>query len=140
LGRRAAVAADLRYSLNSESHESSTMTMEVAPGVMMESTSELNWKDAWVASAGGEYFVTERVPVRAGYALQRSATPEETATSYYRPPGLGHSVHLGTGLRLANLDLAGYYSFASTDIESGPSAGHYSLNQLALSVGGSYHF
>jgi long-subunit fatty acid transport protein len=140
LDGRLLVAADGRYMLYSLSHEELTTTLFLA-GVETSTTQPLHWKDSFSVMTGAEYAVVPLVPVRIGFLVTPSATPEETANPFSPIPGTTFSVGAGAGLRPAHydIDFAVLYSITSTDIDSGPTAGSYDTRAYLLSLSVSYH-
>jgi long-chain fatty acid transport protein len=139
------VAADIKYHLYSDSNQTSdvTITTPSGPGT---TTQRLDWKNTLGLGVGLEYKVTPMVPVRGGYSLSQSATPESTANPFTPPPGAIHGIHLGIGVRLPAIDLdaGGIYAFASRTIDASPSnamvlPGEYKMTTLLFSLSATYH-
>jgi hypothetical protein len=96
------------------------------------------------------------VPVRAGVAVTRSATPYAKPDPFFPPPGWITSLATGTGLRLEHwqFDLGVAYSFDSANVTSpvqdppqlgGIAAaprysGVYSFRDVLVSVAGTFMF
>ncbi|TSK03901.1 MAG: aromatic hydrocarbon degradation protein [Geobacter sp.] len=66
-----------------------------------------NWRDVWSYKFGGEYRVTPRFALRAGYSFDNSPVPGATVDPLL-PDADRHSFSIGTGIgnALATLDLA----------------------------------
>ena len=139
------VAADIKYHLYADSNQTSdtTVTTPMGPGTI---TQRLDWKNTLSIGLGVEYKVAPMVPLRAGYSLSQSATPESTANPFTPPPGAIHGIHLGVGLKLPliDLDAGAMYGFANKTIDPSPSnmmvlAGDYKLQTLIFSLSATYH-
>lgn len=139
LDGRLMLAADGRYMLYSLSHQEVTTTLSFA-GVEMSSTQPLHWKDSFSVMTGAEYTIVPLVPVRAGFLLTPSATPEETANPFSPVPGTTYSASAGAGLRPEHVDIdfAVLYSINHTSVATGPTAGSYRNRALLLSLSVSY--
>jgi long-chain fatty acid transport protein len=136
------VALDLKYLMYSNSHEELSTTTTDPTGAKATQTIPLDWKDVYGVALGVEYHVVPTVPLRAGYNLGTSGTPDETANIFSAPPGLVHSGTVGVGLQLEKLelDLGGAYSFASKEVTTstqGP-PGRYAISAMFLSLGATY--
>jgi long-chain fatty acid transport protein len=136
------LAFDVRYLLHSEANEKSVI--EVPPGPPLEQ--DLDWEDSINVGIGAEYNVTPMVPVRAGYGLTTSATPEDKAGPFFVPPGTLHSVHLGAGLNFEKLDfdVGAYHSWGAKDVDASttpgaPTPGRYSLKNYVIAASLTYH-
>jgi long-chain fatty acid transport protein len=113
------LAADFRYLAYSSS--SKEMVIKVStPAGPQENVQNLGWKDVYAGYFGAEYWVHPRLAVRTGYSFTTSATPRERPNALYTIPGLFHDLHAGVGTRWNqwSFDLAGMYSWASTEISS----------------------
>src|SRR5450432_2667370 len=111
------VASDLRYLLYSESNKE--LVFHSSQGDQVQT---LNWINTFALGGGLEYFVSDMIPVRAGYVLTQSATPKDHAGFFFVPPGFTHSIHAGFGVKLTNLDfdVGGYYAFGVSDVGNTP--------------------
>lgn len=144
LPRQLLITTDVRYSLLDEAVNDLTMAIELTaiPNAQMESTIPLQWKDSLSWMTGVEYRVEHWLPLRAGYGLTTSATPEDHAAALVPSPGLIHSFHLGAGLQLdeLELDLGGAYGMGSADVTrtvNGPE-GTYSTNYFLIALSATY--
>jgi long-subunit fatty acid transport protein len=139
------VAADIKYLLYADSNQTSDITVTTPMG-SQTSTQRLDWKNTLAVGLGVEYKVAPTVPLRVGYSLSQSATPESTANPFTPPPGAIHGIHLGFGLKLPliDLDAGGLYAFANRTIDMSPSnimvlPGEYKLTTLIFSLSATYH-
>jgi len=139
------VAADIQYHLYAASNQTQDITI-TTPGGPVTTTQRLDWKNTLAFGLGVEYAVAPIVPVRLGYSLSQSATPESTANPFSPTPGVIHGIHLGFGIKLPliDLDAGGMYSFVSKTIDPSPSTmmvlpGDYKMRTLLFSVSATYH-
>jgi long-chain fatty acid transport protein len=139
------VAADIKYLMYADANQTSDVTITTPMGTQT-TTQRLDWKNTLGFGLGVEYKVSPMVPVRVGYSLGQSATPESTANPFTPPPGAIQGIHLGFGLKLPMIDLdaGGMYAFASRTIDPSPSnmmvlPGEYKLTTLMFSVSATYH-
>ncbi len=80
---------------------------------------------------------------RAGYVYTSQVTPADRATATLTPPGVAHSVTLGTSKVLTSsmeLNAAGEYTTVSGAGSAPAKTGDYSATALALHTGVSYRF
>ena len=136
------VALDLKYLMYSDSNEELVTTTTDPTGAQQTTTQPFDWKDVYGLALGVEYHVAPAVPLRAGYHLTTSATPDERANIFVTPPGVAHAGSLGVGLELENLelDLGGSYLFLSKEVTTstqGP-PGRYAISIMLLSVAATY--
>jgi long-chain fatty acid transport protein len=66
-----------------------------------------NWEDAWSYKFGGQYALTDRVDLRAGYSFDQTPVPDATVDPLL-PDADRHSFAFGTGIHnsFVGLDLA----------------------------------
>lgn len=71
------------------------------------SSTDSNWDNTWILALGGEYLITEKIALRAGYSFQQNAVPEETFNPNVPDSDL-HTIGLGLGFMLDRftIDLA----------------------------------
>jgi long-subunit fatty acid transport protein len=140
------VALDLTLRLFQQANRAlvfSSVPQGVPNAPAMEQEVELDWRNSVAAHLGFEYLVTPMVPIRIGYQLTNSATPERAAAVLLPPPGLIHVITAGAGLRFDSFDadLAGGFVIAGKDIDepsvNGP-AGHLSAKAFLVAVSGTY--
>jgi hypothetical protein len=93
------IAADLKYQLYADSNQTLDTTVNTPAGPSTTSQ-PLNWKNTLGIGLGVECTLIQLVPIRIGYSLSQSATPESTANPFTPPPGAIHGAHFGVGLRL----------------------------------------
>ena len=145
LDKRLLVAADVKYLLYSATNKSADITTMTPVGAAT-APQPLDWKNVFAFGLGAEYWTLPTFAVRAGYSITQSATPESTASPFTPPPGVLQSVHAGVGMRLeaVDLDLGGFYMFASTHIAADPNhptvmPGDYKLSTLLAALSATYH-
>lgn len=141
------VAFDVRYQMYSDSNRTTVVKTSLST-----TTQVLDWKDAWSAGGGVEYFVLEDVALRGGYVLTTSATPGDRPAPFYPTPGLLHSLNAGVGVRLGpvDVDASAFYAWAGYDARSvlpqpdqpgsGPYTGHYGMKVYSASVSSTVRF
>ncbi len=127
-------------------------TTPVATGVALKTV----WRDQHAVRVGGEYLALG-MPIRAGYIWTSQVTNEDYARASFPPPGMGHTLTLGTGQSFTvmekplQLDAAGEYTMISGDgkgaAAGNPAAtadtgreGKYAANAFALHLGVTYAF
>jgi long-chain fatty acid transport protein len=141
------VALDLKYLTYSDSNKQLSSTIKGTPMGDLPSTAPLNWEDVFAGHLGVEYYVTSYLPLRLGYSLSRSATPDKTASFMTTSPGLLHSVHGGLGLVFEkwSVDVGSFYVFSTdgqvteaTATNSG--VGEYGTTGLMFALSGTYSF
>ena len=139
------VAADLKYHLYADSHESVDTTVNGAMGPTT-STRRLDWRDSLGLGLGAEVMLISILAIRAGYSYTQSATPESTAGPFWTPPGDIHGVHFGLGvhLKLVEVGVGGMYALSNKTLAANPAAptvipGEYELETLLLGLSGTLH-
>lgn len=95
-------------------------------GVLI-STTDLDWGDTWIFALGGEYLLTEKLALRAGYCFVENAVPEKAFTPAV-PDSDMHAITLGLGYTLdrVTIDLAygiGFYEERDIDNNIGANVG-----------------
>jgi long-subunit fatty acid transport protein len=145
LNQRLHVAADVKYLLFAASNKSADITT-MTPAGAATAPQALDWKNVLGFGLGAEYWTMPMFALRGGYSITQSATPESTAGPFTPPPGMLQSVHAGVGLRLAavDLDLGGFYSFASHHIAADPNhpavvPGDYKASIMLAALSATYH-
>lgn len=74
-----AAFADLPMTMTGGSNANINILMNANPAVgTFAAAWPLNWKDAWVVRAGGEYAATPKLTLRAGAILGTNPVPENT--------------------------------------------------------------
>lgn len=139
---RLLLAANFKYLFYKGSNDEVDTVMTVPMVGEQKTTQELGWKNVPGFALGAEYMATEMVPVRLGYSLSRSATPEEKANPFAPGPGWIHGLHAGTGARLdsVDLDLGGQYLLQRADIEPETALpGEYNFDAVVVSLSATYH-
>jgi len=135
------LAVESRYLMHAEANE-----QIVTETPMGETVQALEWEDSISFGLGVEYFALPILPLRAGYLVTMSATPEERPAPFFPAPGPLQSVHLGAGVRLPSidLDLGGFYSWGGKDVANPADApavppGEYTMQVAAISASVTYH-
>lgn len=95
-------------------------------GALLGST-ELDWDNTWIFALGGEYLLTDKLALRAGYSYQQNAVPEKTFNPSL-PDSDMHVICIGLGYTIERftLDLAyglGLYEERDIDNDIGAGAG-----------------
>lgn len=138
---RLLLALDVKLALYKNSGKSLSVKTETPVGTQTTETS-LDWKNSLGACAGAEYRFAPNGPrARLGYSVTQSATPENRAAPILLPPGLQHSIHVGTGMSFSNVDvdLGGYYLFGGHHAApEGGVPGDYSMNAILIALGATY--
>lgn len=116
-----------------------------------------DWKDQHSIKLGGEYFGMAW-PIRFGYVWTSQVTDAAYARATFSPPGMSHTLTLGTGQdfnmgeRPLRFDTALEYTFSTADGEGAQAgqvvgtggsttrAGTYKANAYAIHLGVSYAF
>jgi long-chain fatty acid transport protein len=132
------LALDIRYLLHAEANKKSVIEVPPQPPMV----EDLDWKNSINVGIGAEYNVTPMVPVRAGYALTTSATPDDKPGPFFVPPGVLNSVHLGAGLNFEkfDVDVGGYHTWGGSDADKAAALpGRYELKNYVLALSLTYH-
>jgi long-chain fatty acid transport protein len=136
------LALDAKYILYADSNKELSTTTTIPMVGEQTQTIPFDWKNVFGVAVGAEYHIVSSVPLRLGYNLSTSATPEETAGIFVTPPGLVHGFHAGAGLDLKNwaFDIGGAYAIVGSDVDDSTQgfAGHYAMNVMILSLGATY--
>jgi long-subunit fatty acid transport protein len=110
-----------------------------------------NWKNQHIVRLGTEYKAVGSMPIRAGYSYTSQVTPSDFARSTFASPGAGHTIAVGTGMGISDMDfdVAAEYAMASgkgRNIQTTagfPSVGtetDFKSHAYALHLSGKYHF
>jgi len=139
------VAADLKYHLYADSHESVDTTVN-GPMGPTTSTARLDWRNSLGFGIGAELMLISILAIRAGYSYTQSATPERTAGPFTTPPGDIHGLHFGLGvhLKLIEVGVGGMYAVSNKTLAADPAAptvvpGDYEMETLLLGLSGTLH-
>lgn len=138
---RLMLAANFKYMFYASAMDEVDTTMTVPMLGEQTTTQKFGWKNAAAFALGGEYLATETVPVRLGYSLSQSATPEKYANPLVPSPALIHGVHAGAGVRLDNVDvdLGGQYVLQRGEFEpDGALPGDYNFDAVVVSLSATY--
>lgn len=137
LDEKLVLAVDLKYWLYSDSNQANSRNRQAD-----------DWQDSVLGGVGGEYWLSELVPLRVGFNAGRSATTPETATPFSPPPGWAYLATLGSGIHLepVDVDLGGGYYWGSdkvgrrdADPLAGRMQGDYSMDSIVLSLSATVH-
>ena len=103
------VSLDLEW-FGRSSFDSSALEIvnEVPAAGLTDSTTPLDWKDAWLIKVGAEYRITERISLRGGYAYVQSPVPDQTLDPS-NPDSDQHNFSVGLGYRINNYTLDFFY-------------------------------
>jgi long-chain fatty acid transport protein len=146
LDRKLLLALDVTLRLYKQANRAlvfSSVPQSMPDAPAMEQELELDWNNSVAGHFGVEYLVAPIVPIRVGYQISNSATPERAAAVLLPPPGLIHVISAGVGLRFDafDADLGGGFVLAGKDLEepsvNGP-AGRVEAEAFLLGVSASY--
>lgn len=101
------LALDLKYWMYEEAFPANPDAGQIEP-----------FQDSYSAAFGAEYFVTPRVPLRVGFAADRSSTSLANAQPFIISPGTILTGTVGGGLRLENWDIDAGAGYATTSATS----------------------
>lgn len=138
---RLMLAANFKYLFYSSAMDEVETTMTIPMVGEQTTTQKFGWKNVAAFALGAEYLATDTVPVRLGYSLSQSATPEEYANALVPSPGMIHGVHAGAGLRLdsIDLDLGGQYVLQRGEYEPDNALpGEYNFDAVVVSLSATY--
>ena len=105
----------------------------------------LNWDDSWIVMLGGEYQLSDRWALRAGYAFNETPVPASTADPSL-PTDDTHVLGLGAGCRLSDaltLDAAlvvAYGTERTLTNATFPLGSDYKAISTYVSLGATYRF
>lgn len=139
---RLTLAANFKYLFYSGAMDEVETTMTIPMVGDQTTTQKFGWKNVAAFALGAEYLATDTVPVRLGYSLSQSATPEKYANAFVPSPALIHGVHAGAGVRMENVDvdLGGQYVFQRGEYEpDGSLPGEYNFDAFVVSLSATYH-
>jgi long-chain fatty acid transport protein len=103
---------------------------------------DLNWNDIWLLKIGGEYALSDRFVLRAGYAFVQSPAPEETL-SPSSPDADSHNISLGASYRIGKIVLDLFYMaafFESIEVDNDVLDGAYCNFGHYMGAGLGYRF
>lgn len=103
---------------------------------------DLDWKDIWLFKFGGEYQLSDRFSLRAGYSFVQSPVPEETLGPG-SPDADSHNISIGAGCRIGPVDLDVFYMaalFESISVDNDILDGTYRTFGHYIGLGFGYHF
>jgi long-chain fatty acid transport protein len=110
LEKKLTLALDGAYWVYSDSHDESPENLRTRA-----------WDDSMGGSLGAEYWVSEQIPLRAGFTIYNSATNAGSAIPVGIPPGMIYAVGAGSGIKLGSVDLdlaLGYELFAGDTVSA----------------------
>jgi long-chain fatty acid transport protein len=106
----------------------------------------VNWEDSWLIMLGGEYDLTEKWTLRAGYGYNETPVPDGTADPSL-PTGDTHAVSLGAGYKFSekiSFDVAGIVAYGEKRTLNNPfnppGDNDYEAVSFFLSFGVTYNF
>jgi len=73
-----------------------------------DSSTPLNWKDAWIAKIGADYKLNDKLAVRGGYAFVKTQVPEHTLEAS-SPESDNHNISVGLGYKTKQITLDVFY-------------------------------
>lgn len=74
------------------------LTVDYGNPAQPQSNEVLNWRNTWYASVGGDYYLNDKVTLRAGVGLDTSPTYVKTRDVRV-PDGMRHSASVGIGYK-----------------------------------------
>jgi len=81
---------------------------EVPKAGFTDSSTPLDWKDAWSIKVGAEYKVNERLSLRGGYAYVETPVPDHTLNAG-NPDSNQHNISAGFGYRIKEIVIDFFY-------------------------------
>jgi long-chain fatty acid transport protein len=84
---------------------------EVAAAGLVDAETSLDWKDSWQMKFGAEFWISDAVALRAGYAFINSPVPDHTLEPG-NPDADQHNISIGAGYRAASWWIDGFYDIA----------------------------
>lgn len=110
---RLVLAADLRY----VDYASTSLFGDPAGFAPNGAVTGLGWESIFVAAFGGQYSLTDRLDVRAGYSISENPIPDSVIAFNTQAPAIHqHILALGSSLRLTDavaLNIAWQHLFAN---------------------------
>ncbi len=97
LDDRLRIVAETRLQLHKEANERQVFDTDVTIPGFEQIVIPFDWRNVWVFSAGAEFDITERWPVRLGFSRANSATPRSTVTPFTPPPDTPLGFYIGSG-------------------------------------------
>lgn len=81
---------------------------EVPEAGFVDSSTPLDWKDAWIAKLGADYKLNDTFSLRGGYAFVKTQVPEHTLDAA-TPEADNHNISVGAGYRVGTLVIDFFY-------------------------------
>jgi long-chain fatty acid transport protein len=103
---------------------------------------DFDWNDQWLIKFGLEYYLTESIALRTGYAFVETPVPERTL-SPANPDGDGHNFSIGFGYRFGKWVVDGFYTieiFKDRDVNNDILSGEYKniAHFIGFSIGNKF--
>ena len=81
---------------------------EVPEANFTDSSTPLDWNDAWIAKIGADYKINDKLSIRGGYAYVETMAPEHTLDAG-NPDSDHHNFCIGLGYKIKSLVLDFFY-------------------------------
>jgi long-chain fatty acid transport protein len=81
---------------------------EVPEAGFTDSSTSLDWNDAWIAKIGADYKINDKLSIRGGYAYVETMVPEHTLDAG-NPDSDHHNLCIGFGYKMKSLVLDFFY-------------------------------
>ncbi len=112
---------------------------EVPAAGLVDTETALDWKDSWQLKFGAEFWMSDAVALRAGYAFLNSPVPDHTLEPG-NPDADQHNISIGAGYRAASWWIDGFYDialFRDRSVQNGILNGTYEnlTHYAGISVG-----
>jgi len=103
---------------------------------------DFDWNDQWLIKFGLEYYLTESIALRTGYAFVETPVPERTL-SPANPDGDGHNFSIGFGYKFGKWVVDGFYTieiFKNRDVNNDILSGEYKniAHFIGFSIGNKF--
>ncbi len=105
---------------------------------------ELKWHDQWVGRIGAQWQTSDMMALRAGYVYTSKVTSDRYARATFSPPGIGHTLSVGSGFDLGawDADVAVDYSLVrgdGTNLSDG-NTGDFTTDAITAHLGVAYTY
>ena len=123
-------------------HMNLNIDQEVSAAGLVDTETSLDWKDSWQMKFGAEFWISDAVALRAGYAFINSPVPDHTLEPG-NPDADQHNISIGAGYRAASWWIDGFYDialFRDRSVQNGILDGTYEnlTHYAGVSVGRSF--
>jgi long-chain fatty acid transport protein len=81
---------------------------EVPEAGFTDSSTPLDWKDAWIAKMGVDYKMNDKLSIRGGYAFVKTQIPDHTLDAA-TPDANNHNISVGFGYKMGTLVIDTFY-------------------------------